>query len=368
MTPISTRALGRTLLARQHLLDRTDATPAAMAEHLVGMQAQEPRDPYLGLWSRVAAFEPGDLEAALLDRSLVRMVAMRGTIHLITAADALALRPLFQPVLDGEMARHSQHKTALAGLDLRPVSAFARKLLCEPTSLPRLRAALAERFPEQDPAALAFACRNTVALVQAPPRGLWTRSGAVSYVAAEHWLSRAASAANVATIEDVALRYLRAFGPATVADFATWSRLTRLRPVFERLRPQLRTWTDESGRELFDVVDGEIVDADVPAPVRFLPEYDNVLLSHADRSRVTGGLPPGLYPADSPGTGHVLVDGRVRATWRLQKVGTRPGGLTVLHAGLGRRDRSAVEAEARRALPILVHGSADVEVSFVDVR
>jgi hypothetical protein len=364
VTPISTRALGRTLLARQRLLGRTDATPVAMVRHLVGMQAQEPRDPYLALWSRLDGFEPVDLEAALLDRSVVRMVSMRGTIHLVTADDALGLRPLFQPVLDAEMTRHSQHKAALAGVDLRPVSTFARKVLVEPMSLPHLRAALAARFPDDDPAALAFACRNTVPLVQAPPRGLWERSGAVRYVAAEHWLSQPGVPA---TIEATALRYLRAFGPATVADFATWTRLTRLRPVFERLRPQLRTWTDEDGRELFDVVDGEIADADVPAPVRFLPEYDNVLLSHADRSRVTGGLPPGLYPADSPGIGHVLVDGRVRATWRLDKPGKRPGGVTVLHTRLSRKDRSEVEAEAERALPMLTRGSTEAAVALVDV-
>ena len=326
-----------------------------MAEHLVGMQAQEPRDPYLALWSRLERFEPTDLEAALLDRTLVRMVAMRGTIHLLSADDALALRPLFQPVLDGEMSRHSEHKAALAGLDLRPVSAFAREVLVEPTSLTQLRAALADRFPEHDPAALAFACRNTVPLVQAPPRGLWTRGGGVRVVAAEHWLGRSVA---TATIEDAALRYLRAFGPATVADFATWTRLTRLREVFERLGEQLRTWTDEHGRELFDVADGEITDADVHAPVRFLPEYDNVLLSHADRSRVTGGLPPGLHPADAVGIGHVLVDGRVQATWSVDKTGAGHGGVTVLHAGLSRRAQAEVEAEAHRAMPILAHGGS----------
>src|SRR5204863_9758295 len=99
-----------------------------------------------------------------------------------------------------------------------------------------------------------------------------------------------------------------AFGPATVADFATFTRLTRLREVFDRLGPRLRTWTDEGGRELFDLADGQITAADVDAPVRFLPEYDNVLLSHSDRRRITRGLPPELYPPDARGIGHVLVD------------------------------------------------------------
>ena len=362
MTPISTRTLGRTLLARQHLLARTDVAPVAMVEHLVGVQAQEPRDPYLALWSRLDGFEPADLERELLDRSLVRMVALRGTIHLLSARDALGLRHLFQPVLDQEMARHSQHKDALADLDLRPVSAFARKLLTEPVSITRLRQALADQFPDHDPAALAFACRNTVPLVQAPPRGLWQKSGAVAYVAVEHWLEGTASPS---TIDDLALRYLAAFGPATVADFATFTRLTRLRPVFERLGPQLRTWTDEAGRELFDVGDGQLADADVPAPVRFLPEYDNVLLSHAGRSRVTSGLPPALYPPDTHGIGHVLVDGRVQATWRREKTAEGTARIVVAHTGLTKRHQSTVEAEAHRALPVLVQGAPQGEVVLV---
>lgn len=361
MATISTRALGRTLLARQHLLARTDLTPVAMSEHLVGIQAQQPRDPYLAMWSRIEGFDPADLEAALVDRSLVRMVAMRGTIHLLTATDALAVRPLFQAVLDQEMARHSQHKAALAGLDLRPVSAFARRLLTEPRSVPRLRDALAERFPDQDPSALAFACRNTVPLVQAPPRGLWTRGGAVAYVAAEHWIDGSAAPS---TIDELALRYLAAFGPATVADFATFTRLTRLREVFERLRPQLRTWTDDEGRELFDVAEGEVADPDLPAPVRFLPEYDNVLLSHADRSRVTGGLAPGLHPPDALRLGHVLVDGRVQATWALETAGSGPARVRIRHANLSRTDRSDVEAEAERAAAILGRGASAVGVAL----
>jgi DNA glycosylase AlkZ-like len=364
MTAISTRALGRTLLARQHLLARVDLAPVAMVERLVGMQAQEPRDPYLGLWSRIDGFDPSELETALLNRSVVRIVAMRGTIHLLTADDALGLRHLFQPVLDQEMARHSQHKTVLAGLDLDPVSAFATEVLVAPLSLPRLRAALTERFPDHDPAALVFACRNTVPLVQAPPRGLWTKTGAVSYVAAEHWLEGPASPSS---IDALALRYLGAFGPATVADFATFTRLTGLREVFERVRPQLRTWTDEAGRELFDVADGQIADADLPAPVRFLPQYDNVLLSHADRSRITGGLPPELYPQDAVGLGHVLVDGRVQATWRREKVRGGTTRIVIAHAGLAKKLQSAVEIEAHRAQPILANGAPEGDVVLIRV-
>jgi hypothetical protein len=357
VAPISKRALGRTLLARQHLLTRVDATAVEMATQLVGMQAQEPRDPYLALWSRLEAFEPADLEAALVDRSLVRIVALRGTIHLLTADDALAVRRHVQRVLDQEMARHSHHKDALAGLDLAPVTAYARRLLREPHTTAKLKQALAEQFPDADPAALVLACRNTVPLVQVPPRGLWSGTGTVTYVTAEHWLEGAETAR--LGLGDLVVRYLAAFGPATVADIATWSRLTGLRAVVDGLGARLRTWTDVDGRDLFDVADGEIVDEDVPAPVRFLPEYDNVLLSHADRRRVIADVPPGLYPERAVGIGHVLVDGRVQATWRRTPSKRGPVQVTIRHGGLTSRERADVEAEANRALPLLTQGAAE---------
>lgn len=364
MSVVSPRTLGRTLLARQHLVKRTNASVLDVVTHLVGMQAQVPRDPYLALWSRISGFEPEHLEARYLDRSVVRIVATRGTIHLLTAQDAVGLRGLFQPVLDQEMARHAEHKDVLAGLDLAPVTAFAEVQLAAPHSLSQLKAALAERFPSLDPAALALACRNTVPLVQIPPRGLWSRSGQVTYVTAAEWLGQAVDMAP--SLETALRRYLGAFGPATVADMTTWSRLTRLRDVVERMRPTLRTWTDEDGRELFDVPDGELIDADTPAPVRFLPEYDNVLLSHADRRRVFPEAYPSLYEGGRLGIGHVLVDGTLQATWRLDRPKGAPAAVIIRHrAGLPKRDHAEVLAEAERALPLLSQGAPAADVRLV---
>ena len=184
---------------------------------------------------------------------------MRATLHLVTADDCLVLRPLAQPVL-----------------------AFARSLLTErPHTGAQLRTALQERFPGG--AALAYACRNLLGLVQVPPRRVWGRSAQVTSTTAEAWLGRPLAAAP--SIDDVVLRYLGAFGPAAVADVAAWSRLTGLREVIDRMEPRLRLFRDDRGRELFDLPDAPRPDPDVPAPPRFLPEYDNVLLSHADRSR-----------------------------------------------------------------------------------
>src|SRR5215207_871869 len=148
---LSDRALGRATLERNLLLERRDRHALDTVGDLVGLQAQEPRDPYIALWSRLDRFNPEALAGLLVDRSVVRIVVMRATVHLVTADDALVLRPLMQPVLDRELARHPQFAPALAGVDLAPVVATARKLLAdEPLSGRALRAALADRFPDLD--------------------------------------------------------------------------------------------------------------------------------------------------------------------------------------------------------------------------
>ena len=334
---ITNRGLNRALLARQCLLERTTASADQVVERVVGLQAQVPRDPYVGLWSRVEGFEPNHLERLLLAKRLVRIVVMRGTVHLMSAADAARIRPLMQPVLDQELARHAEHKDALRALDMTPVLSLARDLMAErPHTQAELRAAIEEQLPGTPAAAAAYAVRNLLPLVQVPPRGLWTKSGRPTTVPLDLWID--GELPSPITIEELVLRYLRAFGPATPADVGTWCRLTGMREVMERLRPRLRTLTDERGRELFDVEDGLLPDPDTPAPVRFLPEYDNTLLSHQDRARV---LPPQTtaLSADGLGWGTVLVDGFVAGRWRLEK----SGALTVKAA----RD-AGVEAEADR--------------------
>ena len=183
--PITNRQLNRATLERQLLLRRASMPLTTAVEKLVGLQAQNPLDPYLALWSRVEGFEADALGRLLLERSLVRMTVMRGTIHLLTVDDALWLRPLTQPVLTAELSRHREFAPALAGVDLEPIMAVARQLLSNtPLSGPRLRALLADRFPQIDPAALAYACRCLLPLVQAPPRGVWGRTRQAEVVTA----------------------------------------------------------------------------------------------------------------------------------------------------------------------------------------
>jgi hypothetical protein len=358
---LTNRALGRATLARQLLLERAPLDPGAAAARLVGLQAQVPHDPYLALWSRLEAFDPTEVGRGLEDRSLVRIVVMRGTIHLVTADDALVLRPLVQPVLDAELARHAEFAPRLAGVDLAPVLAFGREAMAEePRTGAALRAAMAERFPDLDPAALAYACRCLLPLVQVPPRGVWGRSMQATLAPLETWVGRPVDAA--ASLDDLVLRYLAAFGPASVADVATWSRLTGLREVVERLRPQLRPFLDERGRELFDLPEAPRPDPDTPAPIRVLPEYDNVLLSHSDRSRFGTDEERRLVAAVGPVKGTVLVDGVVKAVWH-----DEGSTMVVEHAPLPRRVAATLELEARRAARFLRAGKGGVDVRLAPV-
>jgi len=347
---MSKRALGRATLARQHLLERVAGDPERMVLELVGLQAQNPLDPYLALWSRLDPFDPVALGGLIERRRLVRIVVMRGTIHLVTAADAGPLRALTQPVMHAEIARHSEFAPQLVGVDVGPVMRDAGAALAvTPMTTTQLRGFIAERFPSLPAAALAYACRCYLPLVQAPPRGVWGRAAAVKLAELTSWIRDVPGDGEVTTrtVDDLLLRYLRAFGPATVADATAWCRLVGLRDVFERLRPQLLVVRDERGRELFDLPDAPRPAEDVVAPVRYLPEYDNALLSHADRTRFAPERPLGR-PAGAT-KGAVLVDGAVQAVWRTERdAATRRSAVIVEHGPLAASARAALEEEGAR--------------------
>ena len=361
---LSPRALGRATLARQLLLERADMAPAEAVAHLVGLQAQEPRDPYLALWSRLRGFDPHRLGLLLEDREVVRTVVMRATIHLVTADDCLLLRPLVQPVLDAELWRHRDHGPLVRDLDLAPVLAAARQVLAErPRTGPELRAALGERFPDHDAAALAYACRCLLPLVQVPPRGVWGRTARVTTTTAEAWLGRPLAADP--SIDEVVLRYLAAFGPAATADVAAWSRLTGFRAVMDRLRPRLRAFRDERGRELLDLPDAPRPDPETPAPPRFLPKYDNLLLSHADRTRfISDDDRRRLSAAPGRVAGSVLHDGTALGTWAVERDGDGAV-LAVRHLRrLAAAGRAAVAEEGHALLGLIEPGTGPRDVRF----
>jgi len=366
---LSDRVLNRATLERQLLLRRSQLSPLAAIEHLVGMQAQIPLNPYTGLWSRLHGFKPDVLAALLEDRKVVRIALMRATIHLVSADDCFALRPLVQPVLDAELARHPQYAPALEGVDVDAVLEFARPHLAErPRTGRELRALMEERFPGSDAAALVYACRCLLAFVQVPPRGVWGRSAQVASTTAESWLGRSLAARP--SLDEVVLRYLGAFGPAAVADVATWSRLTALREVVERLRPRLRVFRDERGRELFDLPDAPRPDPATPAPPRFLPEYDNVVLSHADRSRFLAPKRASFARVSTPIHGSVLYDGVLCGAWRLERNRRADAVLLVIDhvVRLPKRALSSIAAEGRRLLRFVAADASSHDVHFVSVE
>ena len=344
------RELNRATLERQMLLRRRKLSAVEAIEHLVGMQAQAPAPPYVGLWTRLEDFHPDDLACLILERRAVRIALMRNTVHLVSAHDCLALRPLMQPVFDRTLYSTRANRTLLEGVNIDALIAASRALLEErPRTAKELGELLQEQWPERDAAALARAIRHLVPLVQVPPRGLWGKSGPAAHTTAEAWLGRPLDPAP--SLEETILRYLGAFGPATVKDVQTWSGLTRLGEMIERLRPRLRTFRDESGKELFDVPDAPLPDPDTPAPPRLLPEFDNLILSHADRTRVIveeyrkaiasrNGMVPATF----------LVDGFVRGTWKTE--GSR--GRTALEIKpfepLTREDRDALAEEGERLI------------------
>lgn len=364
------RTLNRSLLARQSLLRRNAVGAAEAIERLVGMQAQVPQDPYVGLWSRVADFAPDELSDLLSGRAAVRIGLMRWTIHLVTARDCLALRPVMQRVIDQRML--GAFRKALAGLDLDEVVRAARPLLEErPMTTSELGDRLRERWPDRDRLALGAAVGARLPLVQPPPRGLWRTSGAARHVPADTWLDAAAlrpeshpdpdpdtkTGTDTDTRTDTAvLRYLAAFGPASAADIAVWSGLTAVRTVLARLADRLVNYRDERGTELYDVPGAPFPGPDVPAPPRFLPQYDNLLLSHDDRSRVfrTDDDRARVVYSGRERRGTYLVDGFVHGIWRLDE---RRDGATLVVEPFGEwtsaEDRAAVEAEAVHLLAFL---------------
>jgi hypothetical protein len=356
---ISDRALNRTLLRRQFLLERVPRPALDVVEHLVGLQAQEPRDPYVALWSRVRAFDPEELGTAVAGAAAVRIALQRSTIHLVTAADCVALRPVLQPALE-RMAR-SAFGTRLAGVDPDALAAAATELVAQrPLAFGELGRLLRERWPDREEIALAQTARALVPLVQLPPRGVWGRGGRAVHGIAADWLGRPLGTDPAP--DGLVLRYLAAFGPATVADVQNWSGLTRLGEVVERLRPGLRSDRAEDGRELLDLPDAPLAGPDVPAPVRFLPEYDNVLLGHADRGRIVPAGAAGLFDA-AYHRAPVLVDGMLRASWRLDRTG---GVLHVRAPGLSRAQRAAVAEEGIALLGLLVPAASDPDVVLSD--
>ncbi len=367
-TALDRRALNRALLARQWLLEPRRASALEAIQQLVGLQAQDVKAPYFQLWARLADFDPQELSALLESRTAVRIVLMRGTIHLVAARDALLLRPLVDPIIN----RATDANWGVPGVDRAALAAAGRELVeAQPRTFAQLGALLAERFPDADPRSLAQQIRALVPLVQVPPRGLWGRSGAPAHTSVEAWLGGTAPEGGegpLNALAEVVRRYLGAFGPASVQDMQKWSGLARLRPAFEDARDELVSFSDAvTGRELFDLPDAPRPPADTPVPPRLVGPFDNLVLSHADGTRVL----PAEYKArvmtqNGLIAGMVLIDGFVAGNWRIKT--TKQHALLTIASFSGKAykkaDADALTREGLRLLRFAAPDAAAADVAF----
>ncbi len=349
MERLSLRAQNRATLARQHLLARTNVSVIQAVEHLAGLNAQYWASPYLTLWSRLQSFRRDELTAALESCAVARASVMRSTLHLVTARDFLIFQPALQPVLLRAFRGYFKEEAGRIDLD-RLCAAAASYLADEARTFPELRAYLSSVEPGENPASLSFAVRARLPLVQIPPAGTWQFTGSPRYILAERWFNQEVTQPDEGR-RQLLLRYLTAFGPASRRDIGIWSGMTGLRSLVKELEPQLRTFADEQGQTLYDVPDGPLPDPDTPAPPRFLPDWDNVLLAHADRARI---LPDDYRKAVIQIGGHVLatflLDGRVAGTWRIERKGEQAILWVHPFAPLHASDSAALFAEGEQLI------------------
>jgi len=360
---LSLRALNRATLARQMLLARERATALDTIERLAGMQAQLARPPFIGLWSRLEGFLREQLTVLVERREVVRVTMMRGTLHLMTARDYVGMRAAMQPMLSDAMRSILRDRTD--AFDIEGLVAEARRYFeQEPRTFEELRDHLLALHPGGDERGMGYAVRMHLPLVQVPTSTAWGYPGTADFAVAEAWLGQPIGKDE--RPHALVLRYLAAFGPATAADAQAWSGLKGLKGVFEELRPKLCTLQDERGRELFDLPDAPRPPEDTPAPARFIPEFDNLLLSHADRTRVVAEEHrPRIALANLRILPTFLVDGFVAGTWKIERKRSSATLLVEPFGALPKGTREELAREGEALVRFVEEDASAFEVRFV---
>jgi hypothetical protein len=357
MVVLSGRAVNRATLARQLLIGRAGVSVTEAVAALAGMQGQEPKHPYVGLWSRVDGFTEAELDRAVREREVVRGTLFRGTLHLVTAADYLRFRQTVAPVLEGGLRMLGDRAE---GLEPEKVVAAAEKLLAkEPLTFTEVRDALLAQFPKVNERALGFCTRMLVPLVMYPADVRWSWTANSRFTPAEEWIGNKLQ--QRAQLKELVTRYLQAFGPAIPQDFQTWSGLPKAKPIFDEL--ELETFTDEAGNTLYDVPEAPRPDEDTPVPVRFLPEFDNLLLAHAKRERIIADEHrPAVFTKNLRVKATYTVDGLVAGLWTSDKL-RGAATLTLTPFGkLTKKTTAALEREGDGLLRFLEPDAKTYEV------
>jgi hypothetical protein len=347
---LTDRELNRALLARQFLLKRAALSPATAVERLAGLQAQWAPAPYVGLWSRLAKFSIADLEHALAARTVVKATLMRGTLHLVSATD--------YPAFSVATTRARPERWAPATRRLADADTIHRATI-KYARTARTREALAVFLETQGVAPdlarpmLWWLIASHGWLVHVPPSGRWAHRLTGDLIAADAWIRSARQPELEAALRVTVQRHLGAFGPATVDDISSWSsiRTPAIRAALEALGPGVRTFTDPRGRTLYDLNGAPLPGADTPAPVRFLPKWDSVLLAYAPPERVrilTEAHRKTVIGKNGDVAQTILVDGMVAGTWSVISK-TREATVAVTPFGrVAKADRVALLEEGER--------------------
>lgn len=333
---MNARALGRATLARQLLLERASLDVTDAVGRLGALQAQEARPPFVALWSRLEGFEPESLIGALADRTIVRGTLMRGTVHLARTEDFLRWQPLLAPL--GVEGLRKVVGARLDGADLDAAVEDVRKLFANAGELSAeaVRDWLGEHRPSEDTRAVARTALYSLPLVRVPDGGRWGFTPTSRFADSRHWLGKDPVARPKAA--DLIRSYLAAYGPATVRDAQQFLGGGDWQDAFDAIEL-------ERFGEHYDLPDAPRPGEDVEAPVRFLPDFDSLMLAHADRSRVIADEHRrDLTTKNLRVRAVVLVDGMVAGFWKLdkKKVVVEPV------RKLTKREHGAVDEEATR--------------------